>query len=87
MSLFHLPIFSSHRTCAVCRLPAHKLGMVVDQGSDFPEDIGAALRSYGESMWLFRSQPDVGTTRALNFYKGEHRGCPSICWFCCGARD
>ncbi|KAI0069038.1 Ribokinase-like protein [Artomyces pyxidatus] len=55
-------------------LPAHELGMIVDQGHDFPEDIETTLRSYGDEMWWFRRQPGLETTRALNFYRGDHRG-------------
>ncbi|KAI0269250.1 hypothetical protein BC834DRAFT_865496 [Gloeopeniophorella convolvens] len=54
-------------------LPPSKLGMIVDKGSDFPQEIDALLRAYGQDMWLFRNQPDAGTTRALNLYKGDHR--------------
>jgi len=47
--------------------------MIIDKGLDFPQDIDAALRTYGESMWFFREQPDAATTRALNTYTGDHR--------------
>lgn len=47
--------------------------MIIDKGVDFPQEIDAALRTYGESMWLFREQPDAATTRALNAYTGDHR--------------
>jgi len=55
------------------RLPAHKLGMVVDRGYDFPLSMQTELDSYGSDMWLFRDHPDIGTTRAINSYKGELR--------------
>ncbi|KAI0049586.1 Ribokinase-like protein [Auriscalpium vulgare] len=55
-------------------LPAQEIGMVVDKGSDFPEDMENTLIAYGEDMWLFRNQPGLGTTQALNSYKGDHRG-------------
>ena len=55
------------------RLSASEVGMIIDKGVDFPQEIDAALRTYGESMWLFREQPDTATTRALNAYTGDHR--------------
>lgn len=55
------------------RLPSHKLGMVVDRGHDFPSSIQTKLDSYGSDMWLFRDHSDIGTTRAINTYKGDHR--------------
>lgn len=61
--------------CTNCldRLPASEVGMIIDKGVDFPREIDATLRTYGESMWFFREQPDVATTRALNAYTGDHR--------------
>jgi len=47
--------------------------MIIDKGVDFPQEIDAALRTYGESMWFFREQPDAATTRSLNTYTGDHR--------------
>ena len=47
--------------------------MIVDTGSDFPQEIDAALRKYGESMWFLREQQGQTTTRALNSYIGDHR--------------
>ena len=47
--------------------------MIVDRGEDFPQEIDAVLRKYGESMWFFREQPGDTTTRALNSYIGDHR--------------
>ncbi|KAF8351103.1 Ribokinase-like protein [Amanita rubescens] len=55
-------------------LPADQLGMIIDRGRDFPEDVYAALMNYGEQMWVFRDRDDGLTTRALNSYRGEHRG-------------
>ncbi|KIJ56538.1 hypothetical protein M422DRAFT_22703 [Sphaerobolus stellatus SS14] len=55
-------------------LPARDIGMIVDKGPDFPEDILKQLLSYGEEMWFFREQETGQTTRALNKYVGEHRG-------------
>jgi hypothetical protein len=53
--------------------------MIVDKGGDFPQEIDATLRQYGESMWFFRfreQQPGNNTTtRALNSYIGDHRKC------------
>jgi hypothetical protein len=58
------------------RLPASETGMIVDKGVDFPQEIDDALKSYGEDMWLFRNRPGAGTTtRALNRYTGDNRGC------------
>jgi len=47
--------------------------MIVDKGGDFPQEIDAALRKYGESMWFFREQEGQTTTRALNSYIDDHR--------------
>ncbi|PPQ95513.1 hypothetical protein CVT26_008541 [Gymnopilus dilepis] len=55
-------------------LPPSKIGMIVDKGSDFPEEIHQKLLQYGHEMWMFRDQPHRGTTRAVNSYRGEHRG-------------
>ncbi|KAI0370226.1 Ribokinase-like protein [Pilatotrama ljubarskyi] len=55
-------------------LPPSKLGMIIDRGNDFPAYIQQALDAYGADMWLYRDNPDRGTTRALNAYRGEHRG-------------
>jgi hypothetical protein len=50
--------------------------MIVDKGVDFPQEIDDALKSYGEDMWLFRNRLGAGTTtRALNRYTGDYRGC------------
>lgn len=57
----------------VYRLPASEVGMIIDKGVDFPQEIDATLRTYGESMWFFRGQPNAATTRALNTYIGDHR--------------
>ena len=57
------------------RLPPDQIGMVVDKGIDFPEDIEESLLGYGKEMWLFRERSDRGiTTRALNRYRGDIRG-------------
>lgn len=48
--------------------------MIVDRGSDFPADIQEALYNFGSDMWLFRDDPQRGTTRAINLYRGEQRG-------------
>jgi hypothetical protein len=47
--------------------------MIVDKGGDFPQEIDAALRKYGESMWYFREQPCRTTARALNSSIGDHK--------------
>jgi hypothetical protein len=41
--------------------------MIIDVGTDFPTAIDEQLRSYGDSMFLFR-KGDRLTTRALNIY-------------------
>ncbi|OBZ76786.1 Uncharacterized protein C16C9.01c [Grifola frondosa] len=48
--------------------------MVVDRGHDFPIEIQENLDAFGEDMWLYRDRPEHTTTRALNAYKGDHRG-------------
>jgi hypothetical protein len=48
--------------------------MVIDRGNDFPRAIQTKLDCYGSDMWLYRDHPDMGTTRAINTYKGDHRG-------------
>jgi hypothetical protein len=50
------------------------IGMIVDRGHDFPSHIQAKLDSYGSDMWLFRDDPTRVTTKALNHYRGDHRG-------------
>ncbi|KAI9001247.1 Ribokinase-like protein [Trametes punicea] len=55
-------------------LPPSNVGMVIDRGNDFPAHIQDALDAYGPDMWLFRDNPDRGTTRAINAYRGEVRG-------------
>ncbi len=57
----------------LCRLSADQLGMIIDRGRDFPEDVYAALMNYGEQMWVFRDRDDGLNTLALNLYRGEHR--------------
>jgi len=54
-------------------LPASQVGMIIDKGVDFPQEIDAVLKTYEESMWFFRQEPGVTTTRALNTYSGDHR--------------
>ncbi|KIP12869.1 hypothetical protein PHLGIDRAFT_20867 [Phlebiopsis gigantea 11061_1 CR5-6] len=55
-------------------LRPHQVGMIVDRGHDFPEDIQKALESFGKEMWLYRDDPTRETTRAINEYKGDFRG-------------
>lgn len=64
------------------RLPPSETGMIIDRGVDFPPEMEAALRAYGEDMWLFRDQSPAGTTRALNRYQGDHRGCATYFLAC-----
>ncbi|KAI0035582.1 Ribokinase-like protein [Vararia minispora EC-137] len=54
-------------------LPPRTFGMVIDAGTDFPQDVHAALKDYSEEMWCFRTQEGHMTTRALNIYRGQHR--------------
>ncbi|KAJ6539158.1 Ribokinase-like protein [Mycena capillaripes] len=53
-------------------LSANQVGMIVDHGSDFPPSMESKLAEFGEEMWIYRTQP-VGTTRAINTYRGDHR--------------
>lgn len=46
---------------------------MVDRGNDWPTEVDATLKTFGEEMWCFR-EADRPTTRALNLYTGEHRG-------------
>ncbi|KDR83352.1 hypothetical protein GALMADRAFT_219185 [Galerina marginata CBS 339.88] len=55
-------------------LPPSEIGMIVDRGYDFPETIEKRLLEYGKEMWMFREQRHLGTTKALNSYRGEYRG-------------
>jgi hypothetical protein len=54
------------------RLQPSQVGMIIDRGSDFPPAMERTLAQFGEEMWLYRDQP-VGTTRALNTYRGDRR--------------
>ncbi|BGP25005.1 pfkB family carbohydrate kinase [Rhodotorula toruloides] len=54
-------------------LPAERVGILVDRGTDWPKAIEEELVKYGKEMWVFRDKPDEPTTRALNLYTGEHR--------------
>lgn len=56
------------------RLPPPKVGMIIDRGHDFPEHIQQALDAYGADIWLYRDDTSRSTTRAVNIYRGEHRG-------------
>ncbi|KAL0949572.1 hypothetical protein HGRIS_009621 [Hohenbuehelia grisea] len=53
-------------------LQPQQIGMIVDRGHDFPQNIQESLDHFGPEMWHFRDQT-CGTTRALNSYKGDHR--------------
>ncbi|GAW01860.1 Ribokinase-like protein [Lentinula edodes] len=55
-------------------LPPEQVGMIVDKGYDFPSEIENKLKAYGDQMWLFRPQNEARTTRAMNIYRGDHRG-------------
>jgi hypothetical protein len=58
----------------VLRLESNNIGMIVDRGNDFPSWIQRKLESYGADTWLFRDHADKTTTKALNYYRGDHRG-------------
>ncbi|KAJ7117412.1 Ribokinase-like protein [Mycena crocata] len=53
-------------------LPPSQVGMILDRGSDFPASMESKLAEFGDEMWMYRNRP-VGTTRALNTYRGDHR--------------
>ncbi|KAJ7499142.1 Ribokinase-like protein [Mycena latifolia] len=53
-------------------LPPSQVGMIIDRGSDFPPSMESKLAEFGEEMWVYRNQP-VGTTRAINTYRGDFR--------------
>ncbi|KAG8830343.1 hypothetical protein FRC17_005029 [Serendipita sp. 399] len=55
-------------------LPDEQVAMIVDRGHDFQPSVQETLNSYGNRMWIFRDHQDRETTRALNLYRGEHRG-------------
>ncbi|BGP16580.1 hypothetical protein JCM10213v2_004582 [Rhodosporidiobolus nylandii] len=55
-------------------LPPTRVGILVDRGSDWPQEMGEALKQYGEEMWIYREKPGEKTTRAINSYMGEQRG-------------
>ena len=61
-------------TNTLFRLPPQKIGMIVDRGHDFPDNLQASLEHFGSDMWLFRDEPHRLTTRAMNSYRGDHRG-------------
>lgn len=48
--------------------------MVVDRGNNFPNWMQEQLDQFGSDMWLFRDNPDIVTTRAVNKYQGDIRG-------------
>ncbi|SNX84946.1 related to MAK32 protein [Melanopsichium pennsylvanicum] len=64
-------------------LPPCNIQMIIDRGCDWRPSDQAVLDCFDQtcsvggsrsgSMWKYRSRPD-GTTRAVNIYKGEHRG-------------
>ena len=65
-------------------LPPAQLQMIIDRGCDWRPSDQAVLDRFDRtpspsqdgstaSMWHYRSRPD-GTTRAVNIYRGEHRG-------------
>ncbi|KZP24669.1 Ribokinase-like protein [Athelia psychrophila] len=54
-------------------LSPHEIGMVVDRGHDWSNDVQKSFDAYGSDMWMFRDHPDLGTCRAINSYKGDNR--------------
>ncbi|TKY85371.1 hypothetical protein EX895_005533 [Sporisorium graminicola] len=68
-------------------LPPSDIQMIIDRGSDWrtqdqavldrfnqiPSSPGRSQAEQSSSMWHYRTRAD-GTTRAVNIYKGEHRG-------------
>ena len=52
-------------------LPPTAIGLLVDRGDDF--EVEERLNEYGRDCWHYRSVARK-TTRALNLYRGEHRG-------------
>ncbi|KAG0705445.1 Ribokinase-like protein [Suillus ampliporus] len=55
-------------------LPPDTLGMIVDRGNDFPQEIHNRLLTYGSDLWHFRDDLNRVTTRSMNSYRGEYRG-------------
>lgn len=55
-------------------LPPDALGMIIDRGNDFPQDIQNRLLTYGSDIWHFRDDLNRVTTRSRNSYRGEYRG-------------
>ncbi|KIJ70310.1 hypothetical protein HYDPIDRAFT_35709, partial [Hydnomerulius pinastri MD-312] len=55
-------------------LSPDKVGMIIDRGYNFPQDVQEKLLSYGPEVWHFRDHNDRETTRALNSYRGDVRG-------------
>lgn len=61
-------------------LPPSALQMIIDRGCDWKPQDQAVLDQFNStaspnqaSMWHYRSRPDR-TTRAVNIYRGDHRG-------------
>ncbi|KAG1892696.1 Ribokinase-like protein [Suillus subluteus] len=55
-------------------LPPDTIGMIIDRGNDFPQDIQNQLLTYGSDIWHFRDDMNRVTTRSRNSYRGEYRG-------------
>ncbi|GAA5925844.1 Mak32p [Sporobolomyces koalae] len=53
-------------------LPANRVGILVDRGTDWDPQVEDKLNEFGPAMWIFRDK-DGETTKALNLYTGEHR--------------
>lgn len=74
-SLFSAPdcctLLSSYR-CT--RLAPSEIGLLVERGNDWSDDVQTKLDEFGTGMWYYRDKKDRPTTRALNLYTGEHRG-------------
>lgn len=54
-------------------LESESVGLLIDRGTDWNEDLQKQLDHFGKEMWVYRDV-DRLTTRALNRYRGEVRG-------------
>ncbi|TCD71346.1 hypothetical protein EIP91_011117 [Steccherinum ochraceum] len=50
-------------------LPEDKVGMIVDRGHDWPNDIQKQLEVFGKDMWLFRDDASRSTTKHLSRFQ------------------
>ena len=54
-------------------LPPKRVGILVDRGRDWTEEVQNKLDEFGKDMWTYREKEEE-TTKALNLYIGQHRG-------------